>query len=105
MDRYSIFWLDPTAQNRRMEMESLQQIGSPVNQVTTASSPDECVNHIQYNRSPALVIVNGTFGQNLTQRIHNLSQVKAIYVYCMDVDGHKRWASSFSKVKCIDVVE
>ncbi|CAF1628417.1 unnamed protein product [Adineta ricciae] len=101
MDRFTIAWLDPTAKSQYAHLNALQELGISSDPVVIHDTLHECVTHIQCNRSRVLLIVNGNFGEELTQSVHNDSKVEAIYVYCMNVDHHKKWAIHHNKIKCV----
>lgn len=45
------------------------------------------------------LIVSGTIGQDLVPIIHNLDQIHSIYVFCINKDKHRLWASHYRKVR------
>ncbi|CAF1524868.1 unnamed protein product, partial [Didymodactylos carnosus] len=57
----------------------------------------ECERYIQHTKTEEIIlIVGGKFGRELVPRIHNLSQLLAVYVYCMDKAGNESWANKCS---------
>lgn len=44
------------------------------------------------------LIVSGRLGQQLVPNIQSLTQISAIYVYCMDKAMHQKWAINYSIV-------
>ena len=47
------------------------------------------------------IISSGGLGAQFVPKIHHLPQVYAIYIHCEDVDGHKKWAKKYSKVRVV----
>lgn len=46
-----------------------------------------------------LVVTSGQFGEDLVQKSEHLRAVPAYLVFCMNVEGHKKWATKYPKVK------
>jgi hypothetical protein len=44
------------------------------------------------------LIVSGQFGREIVPKIHQLEQLSAIYVYCMNKEANEQWAKDFLKV-------
>ncbi|CAF1035996.1 unnamed protein product [Adineta ricciae] len=66
----------------------------------TFQSPEECELFIKQKTNDRIIfIVGGQFGQNFVPIIHNLAQLVSILVYCMDKEGHEKWAKNFTKIK------
>ncbi|CAF1153712.1 unnamed protein product [Rotaria sp. Silwood1] len=66
---------------------------------------NNCKEHIQSQTADAHItlIVNGRLGQKIVPEIHGLPQIIAVYVYCMNLAEHKKWALNFAKVKGVFV--
>jgi tetratricopeptide (TPR) repeat protein len=45
------------------------------------------------------VISSGSLGQKLLPRIHDIASIRAIYIFCQDVERHKEWAHEWWKIK------
>lgn len=67
------------------------------------SQEERCVDFIQTKCAGQRVflISSGGLGANLVPKIHELPQIYAIYIYCADVDSHKKWADKFSKIRVV----
>lgn len=50
------------------------------------------------SKTTILLIVSGQLGQRIVPRIHSMSQVSAIYVFCRNRDRNERWARNYKKV-------
>lgn len=67
------------------------------------SGEDHCINFIKdkcANKRVFLVSAGG-LGYKVVPKIHDLPQLYAVYIYCSDVEGHKKWANSYSKVRVV----
>ena len=51
------------------------------------------------------LIVSGSMGEELVPLIHNLDQIRSIYVFCFDTARHYAWASNYPKIRkvCADI--
>ena len=56
---------------------------------------DECA-----NRRVFLVSAGG-LGSRVVPQIHHLPQLYAVYIHCVDVEGHKRWTKDYPKVRVV----
>ena len=99
LERYTLLWCDAkvnaTDDNGQMQLE-LRQL---INFFKTFESADLCKLYIE--RKPdeeVILIVSGSIGKQLIPNIHNLSQVIAIYVFCLDLREHQVWAEKYGKV-------
>jgi hypothetical protein len=45
------------------------------------------------------VVTSGQFGEDLVQKSQHLRSVPAYLVFCVNVEGHKKWAVKYPKVK------
>ena len=64
---------------------------------------EHCINFIKDkcpNRRVFLVSAGG-LGSRVVPKIHDLPQLYAVYIYCVDVEGHKKWANNYPKVRVV----
>ena len=45
------------------------------------------------------MIVSGSLGQHTVPRVHNISQVDSIFIFCNDKEYHEQWVTEWSKIK------
>ena len=76
-----------------------QRKNKKINDGMAFSDVGKCEEYISKKSKNQLVLVaSGRSGQTLVPRIHQLSQVISIYIFCMDKMSHDKWACNFSKV-------
>ncbi|CAF1171715.1 unnamed protein product [Didymodactylos carnosus] len=69
------------------------------NSFATFSNVDICGTYIALmNNFRLVLIVSGSFGRELVPIIHDLSQLEAIHVYCLDKSGNKKWTKNYQNV-------
>ncbi|CAF1301109.1 unnamed protein product, partial [Adineta steineri] len=45
------------------------------------------------------MIIPGFFGQHIVPRVHNMSQVDSIFIFCGNKKRHEQWAKDWPKIK------
>ena len=101
VQNYLLVWLDTNVTASSDDSQhTLQQLRSVVNDVNLFMEPDECVaflKNIQLEK--VFLIASGSLGQDLLPRIHLLTQIDAIYIFCGDKSRHEGWVKKWPKVK------
>jgi hypothetical protein len=103
LETFSLLWLDQKVNATEENKQGQCELRLIINQLKTFDDPNQChqyiLSHSQQDR--IILIVNGSCGRQLVPQIHHLRQISSIYIYCMDVQGNKQWATNFPKVKHI----
>lgn len=61
---------------------------------------EECRRYMEQTKHiDTFLVCSGSFGQNLIPQVHHLCNIESIYIFCKNVEYHKQWSSSFSKVR------
>lgn len=102
METYSIFWLDESAHNKQ-NMAAQHKLRSIINRLRIFVDPEEFINRVRCIKQGDItnLIVSGQMGRTVIPKIHELAQVKTIYVYCHDIKTNKEWSQSYSKVRAL----
>ncbi|CAF4393141.1 unnamed protein product [Rotaria sp. Silwood2] len=100
LETYTLLWCDAqvntTDDNRQTQIELRQSI----NFLKTFESADLCKLYIERKSNEEIIlIVSGCIGRNLVPDIHDLLQVIAIYVFCLDLKEHEVWTKDYEKIK------
>jgi hypothetical protein len=100
LETYFLIWLDAAVNSSEENVEAQQQLRTSINHLTTFDDDNECEEYIRSvsKHDRIILIVSGQLGQKLIPRIHQLQQIFAIYVYCMNKMPNEHWAQEFSKV-------
>ncbi|CAF2141108.1 unnamed protein product, partial [Rotaria magnacalcarata] len=65
---------------------------------------EECEMFIDKKKNDEiLLIVTGQIGRHLVPKLHDLLQLRAVFVYCMDKGGNQKWSKNFPKVTAVVV--
>jgi hypothetical protein len=96
----SLAWLDDSSNDSAENVFAQQQLRLLDKNLQIFKSIKECEDYIQSQSVDARItlIVNGRLGEQIVPSIHQLSQIIAIYVYCMNKAAHEKWASNHNKV-------
>ncbi len=99
----SIVWLDASVDNTQENLNAQQMFRTPTNHLKTYTNDKECENYIRSvpNNHRIILIVGGRLGQLIVPRIHQLIQISAIFVYCMD-KRNQQWTKTYKKVRPIE---
>ncbi|CAF1434436.1 unnamed protein product, partial [Rotaria sordida] len=63
---------------------------------------EECINYIsELENEKAFLIISGALCESVVPRVHNMTQLYSIYVFCRKKEKYEEWAKQWSKVKGI----
>ena len=98
-DIFCLVWLDASSDADDYR-NAEQKLRSVINYLKRFQDVKPCQKYIEQssNDDRIVLIVSGRLGQMVVPCIHHFRQVASIYVYCMDTETHKKWASNFAKV-------
>jgi hypothetical protein len=76
------------------------QLRRMVNDVNTFTDGDGCIQFIEdINDNKVCMIISGSLGQHIVPRVHNMSQVDSIFIFCGNKKRHEQWTKEWSKIK------
>ena len=98
---YLLVWLDASLTASTEDYErSLKQLQSVVEEVTLFTETEKCANFLQsVQTEKVFLIASGTMGRELVPRIHHLTQIDVICIYCGAKSRNEEWVKTWSKVK------
>jgi hypothetical protein len=96
----SLAWLDNSPDDAADHVFAQEQLRLLDKNLQIFKNIKECEDYIKSQSVDARItlIVNGRLGHQIVPDIHQLSQIIAIYVYCLNKELHEKWASNFNKV-------
>ena len=100
LESYTLIWLDQAVNNDRENIQAQARIREAINNIKLFQKSDECSKYIHSlsKDDRVVMIVSGRIGQEVVPTVHQLPQVCAIYVYCMNKAKYEQWAKDFPKV-------
>ena len=101
VQNYLLVWLDANATTSSQDSQhTLEQLRTIVNDVTAFIEPDQCLTFLQdIQLEKVFLIVSGSLGRDLVPRIHPMTQVDVIFIFCGDTTRHGEWVKKWLKVK------
>ena len=96
-----LIWLDSNIDDNNQDCQNtVTQLRRMVNNVNTFTDGDECIQFIEdINDNKVCMIISGSLGQHIVPRVHNMSQVDSIFIFCGNKKRHEQWTKEWSKIK------
>ncbi|CAF1488336.1 unnamed protein product [Adineta steineri] len=98
-----LIWLDNNINDDNADCDNtIQQLTRVVNNINTFTDPEECFQFIQtITNNKICMIVSGSLEQHIVPRVHNMSQVDTIFIFCNNQESDKQWTKEWPKIKGI----
>ncbi len=99
-----IIWLDCNIEKKRNNLDTKALIRRRVRgRLLTFSDADQCVENIFHKLTSERIffIVSNSFGPSVVPRIHDLTQIQTIYIYCGNRQIAESWSKPYPKVSNI----
>ena len=96
-----LIWLDSNIDNNSADCRNTtMQLRRVVNNINTFTDGDQCIQFLKdMNQEKACMIISGSLGQHIVPRVHNMSQVDSIFIFCSNKKYHEQWTKEWSKIK------
>jgi tetratricopeptide (TPR) repeat protein len=98
---FHLIWLDANITSLdEKSQHSLQQLRTIVSDLYLFSDSDQCVNFVTDIRTAKMfLIISGSQAENVVPRLHPITQVAAVYIFCEDKQRGEEWTRTWHKVK------
>ena len=99
-----LIWLDTDIddENSADYRHMVIQLRRVVNTVDAFTDGEECINFIETkNNEKICMIISGSLGKHIVPRVHNMSQVDSIFIFCGNKKHHEKWVKDWPKIKGI----
>ena len=96
-----LIWLDNNIDDNNEDCRNtVTQLRRVVNDINTFTDGEECIQFIEdINDNKVCMIISGSLGQHIVPRVHNMSQVDSIFIFCGNKKRHEQWTKEWSKIK------
>jgi tetratricopeptide (TPR) repeat protein len=99
-----LIWLDSNINDNspdsRDTITHLQQLRYIVNTINIFTDGEECIQFIEsIGNEKACLIISGSLSQYIVPRVHGMSQVDSIFIFCFNKGHYKQWAKKWPKIK------
>ncbi|CAF1506753.1 unnamed protein product, partial [Rotaria sordida] len=103
VQNFLLVWLDEKIDESVDDYgHSIKQLQRTVNNIETFRETDECIEYIlQLQNQKILLIISGALCETVVPRVHNMTQLYSIYVFCQKKEKYEEWGKDWSKVKGI----
>jgi len=104
LETFLLVWLDPNIDTSKENIRTQKRLRKILTCLLTFNKVDECRRWLEkcYNEEKIILIVSGAYGQEIVPKIHDLSCIVSIYVYCLDVERNKIWSKDFRKIRGVE---
>ena len=96
-----LIWLDGTIDQSSKDCKNtLTHLRHVINSITTFTDEETCVKFINEDAQEKVsIIISGALGQHVVPRIHDMSQVDTIFIFCGNKSRHEGWAKDWPKIQ------
>ena len=96
-----LIWLDTNIDIKNEDCgNTVTQLRRVVNDINTFTDGEDCIQFIDtINDNKVCMIISGSLGQHIVPRVHNMSQVDSIFIFCGNKKYHEQWTKEWSKIK------
>ncbi|CAF1100498.1 unnamed protein product [Adineta steineri] len=96
-----LIWLDSNIDETNDECQNtITKLRRVVNDFKTFTDGDQCLEFIQtIVDKKVCMIISGSLGQHIVSRVHNMSQVDSIFIFCGNRKHHEQWTKGWPKIK------
>src|SRR5205814_854113 len=96
-----LIWLDDNINDTSADCRNtITQLRRVVNTINTFTDGDQCIEFLEnMDNEKACMIISGSLGQHIVPRVHNMSQVDSIFIFCGNKKYHEQWAKEWPKIK------
>jgi tetratricopeptide (TPR) repeat protein len=96
-----LIWLDSNIDDNNEDCRNtVVQLRRVVNDINTFGDGEQCIQFINtINDNKVCMIISGSLGEHIVPRVHSMSQVDSIFIFCGNKKRHEQWTKQWSKVK------
>ncbi|CAF1081248.1 unnamed protein product [Rotaria sordida] len=93
VQNYFLLWLDGNLDESNEDFQnSIKQLQLAVDTIEKFRDANECLNYISsFKKQKAFLIVSGALTENVVPRVHGMSQIYAIYIFCRKKSKYEQW--------------
>jgi tetratricopeptide (TPR) repeat protein len=96
-----LIWLDSNIDDSSSDCRNtISQLRRAVNTINTFIDGEQCVQFLEtMEKEKACMIISGALGQQIVPRVHSMSQVDSIFIFCSNRKYHEQWTKDWWKIK------
>jgi tetratricopeptide (TPR) repeat protein len=96
-----LVWLDNNIDDNNDDCRNtVTQLRRAVHNINKFTDGDQCIQFLEtVDQEKACMIISGSLGQHIVPRVHGMSQVDSIFIFCGNKKRHEEWAKQWPKIK------
>jgi hypothetical protein len=96
-----LIWLDKNINDNNKDCQNtISQLRRVVNTINKFTDSEECIEFINnINDEKICMIISGSLGEDIVPRVHYMSQVDSVFIFCRNKERHEQWIKDWSKIK------
>ncbi len=101
LDIFSLIWCDSDVQKVYESRATQEKLLDLIHFQRTFNTVEECERYIRERTTTAdkiILVSSGSFGSDLLNRVHHLSQINSVYIYCLLKNNYDLLLANFPKV-------
>lgn len=102
-ETFALVWCAETVDKSVDNLEIQIELRATVNFLRVFNDSVSCEQWLKQRRidcgEKIILIVSCKFGRELISKVHDLSQLVSIYIFCMDAQGNEHLSQEFQKVR------
>ncbi|CAF1362937.1 unnamed protein product [Adineta steineri] len=103
MQNVLLIWLDSKIDETYDDCQNtITQLRRAINDINTFTDGDKCLEFIRATTDKKIcMIISGSLGQHIVPRVHSMSHIDSIFIFCNNQKHHEHWAKNWPKIKGI----
>ena len=96
-----LIWLDSHINENSSECQNtIAHLRGAVNALNSFTDDGECIQFLEDMATEKIcMIISGALGQQIMPRVHDLSQIDSIFIFCGNKTYHEGWTKNWPKIK------
>ena len=98
-----LIWLDSNIDENDPDCSSTTiQLRRVMNTINTFTDGEECIQFLEKIQDEKIcMIISGSLGKHIVPRVHGMSQVDSVFIFCSNKQYHEQWTKEWTKIKGI----
>ncbi|UJR30326.1 hypothetical protein I4U23_017863 [Adineta vaga] len=103
LETFLLVWLDPNVDSSKENLHTQKRLREILTCLITFDNVNACEKWLKkcYSDEKIILIVSGSYGQEIVPRIHYLSNIVSIHIYCLDVHRNQLWTKDYPKIRSV----
>ncbi|CAF1168269.1 unnamed protein product [Rotaria sordida] len=101
VENFIVIWSDPKIDQLDSDYQnSISHLRQIVNSIEIFTNADHCLDFLgKVKDEKVVLIVSGSFGQQIIPHIQELNQLESIYIFCSHKSKYEQWSKNYEKIK------